>query len=274
MEAVKIKSDEIRVNGANLRYEIAGEGETLLFVHAGITDSRMWDEQFETFARTHQVLRYDKRGFGHSSPQEGEFAHRDDLIALLDALDIQRLHGVGNSDGARVLLELTLTQPERVASLTLAAPNVDGYAWQDRHILPYENELNAHLENAEYAEAAEIIAKRWLDGKHRRPSAVTKSLRQKLVGMVTIPLQNRNRYIAEERSLIPSSNSRLAEIKVPVLLIIGDLDLPMFHEMCDRLQEGLPRSRKITMVGTSHLPNMERPEEFNWRLKYFLRRGR
>ena len=52
--------------GARLYYEVAGEGEPLLLLHAGVTDSRMWDEQFASFARHYRVIRYDLRGFGRS----------------------------------------------------------------------------------------------------------------------------------------------------------------------------------------------------------------
>ena len=92
--------------------------------------------------------------------------------------------------------------------------------------------------------------------------------------MIIIPLRNSNRYEAEERPLTPPINDRLAEIDVNTLLVIGDLDLPIFHEMADRLQQNLRRFRKVSMTSTAHLPSMERPEEFNWRLLHFLRRGR
>ena len=49
------------VNGARLYYEIAGEGPPLVLVHAGLADGRMWDEQFQEFAKHYRVLRYDRR---------------------------------------------------------------------------------------------------------------------------------------------------------------------------------------------------------------------
>ncbi len=274
MAVTGLSNGEIQVNGATLYYEIAGEGETLLFAHAGIADSRMWDNQFEAFSNSHRVLRYDMRGAGRSSPQEGEFAHRDDLVALLDALEIEQVHGVGNSDGARVLLELALIQPQRLASLTLVAPNIEGFDWRERYSLPYETEIESLLAIADYEQATELVAKRWLDGNQRKVSAVPRALRRALQEMIIIPLRNSNRYEAEEGPLTPPINDRLAEIDVNTLLVIGDLDLPIFHEMADRLQQNLRRFRKVTMTSTAHLPSMERPEEFNWRLLHFLRRGR
>lgn len=274
MAETELNTGEFELNGAKLYCEIAGQGETILFLHAGIADSRMWDNQFETFGKTHRVLRYDMRGSGRSSPQEGEFAHRDDLIALLDALNIELVHGVGNSDGARVLLELALIQPERLASLTLIAPYLEGYDWRDRYSLPYEAEVDSLLAIADYEGASELVAKRWLGADLRKKSTVPRALHKILQEMLIISLRNCNRYEAEERPLIPPINERLEEIDTNTLLMIGDLDLQMFHEMSDRLQQKLRRFRKVSMTSTAHLPSMERPEEFNWRLQHFLRRGR
>lgn len=274
MAGVESHSGEIQVDGARLYYEIAGEGETLLFAHAGIADLRMWDEQSAAFAPRYRVLRYDQRGAGRSSPQEGVFSHRDDLVALLDELEIEQAHCIGNSEGARILLELVLQQPQRVRSLTLIAPCIDGFNWRDRHILPYETDVENLLAIADYEQAAALIARRWLDGNKRRAAAIPRSLRKTLEAMILIPLQNQNRYEAEERPLHPPMMERLSEIEVNTLLLIGDLDLPMFHEMADLLQQKLRRLRRVSMTSTAHLPSLERPDEFNWRLRHFLRRGR
>ena len=274
MTETEHNNNELVLNGAKIHYETAGQGETILFLHAGLADSRMWDNQFHAFQESHQVLRYDMRGSGKSSPQEGEFAHREDLIALLDHLNLEQVHGVGNSDGSRILLELASIQPERLASLTLIAPYVEGYEWRDRYLLPYETEIDSLLSIADYEQASELVAKRWLGGDFRKRNTAPRILRGQLQEMIIISLRNSNRYEAEERLLIPALNDRLSEIHANTLLVIGDLDLQMYHDMTDRLQQKLRRSRRVSMTNTAHLPSMERPEEFNWRLKYFLRRGR
>src|SRR4051812_15443543 len=67
------------INGAHLYYEIAGSGHPLTLIHAGITDSRMWEAQFAVFAEHFRVLRYDVRGYGRSDMPPGPFTMRDDL---------------------------------------------------------------------------------------------------------------------------------------------------------------------------------------------------
>ena len=68
------------VDGGQLYYEAVGEGPVLVLVHAGIADSRMWDDQIPAFSATHRVVRYNVRNFGRSSVAEKDFAHYEAFI--------------------------------------------------------------------------------------------------------------------------------------------------------------------------------------------------
>ena len=70
----------VEVNGARLFYQVAGTGRPIVLVHAGIADSRMWDDQMVDFAPEFRVVRYDLRGFGQSSIPPADYAHHDDLL--------------------------------------------------------------------------------------------------------------------------------------------------------------------------------------------------
>lgn len=97
---VDVQSGFAPINGANLYYEVAGQGHPLLLVHAGVADSSMWDDQFGVFAEQYRTIRYDMRGYGKSEPVAGEYANRDDLYALLKFLSVERTHLIGCSMGA------------------------------------------------------------------------------------------------------------------------------------------------------------------------------
>src|SRR5690606_6815407 len=85
------------LNGATFHFEMAGIGPPVVFIHAGIADSRMWEGQFAPLSKWFRVIRYDLRGFGRTLPAPGPFSHRDDLAALLDHLAIERASLVGCS---------------------------------------------------------------------------------------------------------------------------------------------------------------------------------
>jgi len=82
-----VQSGFADLNGATFYYEVAGAGEPLVLVHAGICDARMWDEQFGLFAQSYRVVRYDQRGFGRTPAVEKQ------LVLVLDG----RAEQVGRS---------------------------------------------------------------------------------------------------------------------------------------------------------------------------------
>ena len=61
----------VDIDGAQLWHEISGSGPPLVLLHAGIADSRMWDDQMAPFSARHRVLRYDLRGYGQSPAVAG-----------------------------------------------------------------------------------------------------------------------------------------------------------------------------------------------------------
>ena len=110
------------VNGTEFYYEIAGEGQPLALIHAGICDSRMWDDQFEVFARRYRVIRYDLRGYGKTRPVGGEFSHYEDLRGILRHLGIERAILLGCSMGGETCINAALAYPQMVSGLALVAP--------------------------------------------------------------------------------------------------------------------------------------------------------
>ncbi|MFC7646414.1 alpha/beta fold hydrolase [Streptosporangium lutulentum] len=119
----------MRVNDVDLAYDEAGDGPAVVLVHAGCADRRMWEHQFQALAADFRVIRYDWRGYGESADATGDFAHHEDLTALMDALEIDRAALVGSSDGGKISLDAALTSPGRITSLTLVAPGVSGHDW-------------------------------------------------------------------------------------------------------------------------------------------------
>jgi pimeloyl-ACP methyl ester carboxylesterase len=69
--------------------------------------------------------------------------------------------------------------------------------------------------------------------------------------------------LGEEWEPEPSAADRLPDVQAPTLLIVGDEDQPRVFAAADLLEKELPNVRKVVMHGTAHVPNMERPEEFD-----------
>jgi pimeloyl-ACP methyl ester carboxylesterase len=249
--------------GAPLYYEVAGTGQPLLLIHAGVADSRMWDDQFQTFAQQYRVVRYDLRGFGKSTVPSGKFANHEDVTALFEYLGIKQAHLIGISFGGLIALDFTLAHPEKVTSLVLGAPDVSGRESSSADVSRFAVEEEALLERGDLAGATELNLRMWLDVPRRTLDQVDHIVRQRIYDMqyhaFTVPIPDES----EELSLEPPAITRLAEIHVPTLLIVGEYDIPDKIELVGQLAEEIALARQIVIPNAAHIVNMEQPAEFN-----------
>jgi pimeloyl-ACP methyl ester carboxylesterase len=258
------------VNGARVYYEVSGEGEPLVLVHAGIADSRMWEGQISAFAERYRVIRYDLRGFGKSEMVEGTFSHHEDLRGMLDVLGVERAHLVGCSMGGGAVLDFALEYPEKVGNLVLVGSAVGGF--RPDFGPPKEwDELVAADEAGDLELVSELEVRMWVDGPGRSPEDVAAPIRDLVSEMNLIALQTEAAELGEEWEPEPPAADRLHDIPAPTLLIVGDEDQPRIFAAANLLERELPNVRKVVMHGTAHLPNMERPEEFNRLVLEFLK---
>src|SRR6266480_2049232 len=116
----------LEVENGRLYFEVAGEGPAVVLIHAGLWDSRIWEDQFTAFADRHTVLRYDLRGFGRSSRFDRPFSARQDLADLMGFLGMERASLVGASIGGALAVDFTLERPEMVGALVLVGAGLSG----------------------------------------------------------------------------------------------------------------------------------------------------
>ncbi len=270
-----------QVSGARLYYEVSEDevgvasdpkssfatttsGEPLVLIHAGIADNRMWDRQLDAFAGRYRVIRHDMRGFGKSVVEERvAYSHREDLRGLLDLLGaVGPTLLVGCSIGAMTAIDFALGFPERTRALVLVGPGVSGF---DPDVDPPEewDEMVAADEAGDLERLSELEVRVWVDGPYRDPGVVDPAVRDLVREMNLIALSNEASGVGDELPPETPAADRLAEITVPTLVIVGDLDQPETVVAANLLEEGIPNARKVVMPGTAHLPNMERPEDFN-----------
>jgi len=257
------------LNGTAFYYEIAGAGSPLVLVHAGICDSRMWDEQFARFAQHYRVIRYDMRGYGQTAAVDGPFAHHHDLYGLLKHLGIARTHLLGCSMGGSACLDFALAYPDMVDRLILVGSAPGGY--QTKRPRPAQiAAVDAALERGDFATAAELETQIWVDGIGRTPDQVAPAIRDLVRAMNMIALQNEVLALGQPQPLDPPAAQRLAEVQAPTLLLVGDLDQPRTLDAIEFMAERLSNARKMVMTDTAHLPNLEQPEQFNAIMLDFL----
>jgi pimeloyl-ACP methyl ester carboxylesterase len=250
------------VNGARIYYEVAGEGEPLVLAHAGIADSRMWEGQLMAFADRYRVVRHDMRGFGMTAMVDGPFSHHEDLRGLLDSLGVERAHFVGCSMGGGAVLDFALEYPQRVGNLVLVGSAVGGFA-PDIDPPRQWDEILAAEEAGDLERVSELEVQVWVDGPRRSPGDVDASVRDLVREMNLIALRNEASELGEEWRPEPPAADQLPDVQASTLLVLGDEDQPSVFAAAGLLERELPNVRKVVMHGAAHVPNMERPEEFN-----------
>jgi pimeloyl-ACP methyl ester carboxylesterase len=111
----------VQVNGIDLFYEVAGDGEPLLLLHGGGGAHENWTYAGrDQFLREYKLIAPDARGHGRSTNPQRTITHRQcalDALALLDHLGIQRCRAIGISMGGNILLHMATLQPDRIEAM-------------------------------------------------------------------------------------------------------------------------------------------------------------
>jgi pimeloyl-ACP methyl ester carboxylesterase len=259
------------LNGTRIYYEVIGDGQPLIFLHSGLTNSQMWDAQWEVMAQHHRVIRYDLRGFGWSRMPPGPFSPREDLYQLLRFLGIEQASLVGASMGGQLAIDFALEHPEMVAALILVGAGVSGEK-PSAFLQERWQEIDAVTARGDLAQAVELELRIWVDGPRRSAARVEPTMREHVRQMNT---HNVTRAAEQDQSppqpLEPPALSRLGEIDAPTLVVVGDLDVPDTLASADLLARDIRGAQKAVMPGAAHLPSMEQPEQFNRLVLEFLR---
>jgi pimeloyl-ACP methyl ester carboxylesterase/creatinine amidohydrolase/Fe(II)-dependent formamide hydrolase-like protein len=256
------------VSGTRLFYEVRGAGPALVFIHGGQLDCRMWDEQFAAFSQHFRVIGYDVRGYGGSFRPDMPYSDAADLAALLDYLKVDKAHLVGLSLGGRIAVDFALAYPTRVRSLTLAGPGLSGYeppGGAESDLRMWEIIKTARDAGPEQATAL------WLKDPFMAPAMEQARLAPILR---RIALENAHCWLGNpvlQRPPKPAAATRLGEIKVPTLLVIGDRDVPQIEATVETLERGIGGAKRVLIRGAGHMVNMENPVDFNNAVLEFLR---
>jgi pimeloyl-ACP methyl ester carboxylesterase len=266
METMPTQTGLAKVNGTRLYFEAAGSGSPLVFLHGFGLNHRMWEAQFDVFARHFRVIRYDARGFGRSAlPGAEVYSHADDLKALLSYLGCERANLVGLSMGAMIALEFDLAHPGVVDRLVLVNSAMKGHGWSDG----WEASMKPIFK---LGREGDIDAARALWREHPLFASALKNDRfGDLFDHIVSAYSGWHwAHKDPERRLDPPLAKQLTRVSAPALIVIGENDLPDFHRIADLLQTEIPGARKVVLPGAGHMTPLEAPEQFAAVVRGFL----
>lgn len=230
---------------------------TIVLSHALGCDLTMWDALAKQLAADCRVIAYDHRGHGSSDAPAGEYGMAelaDDAARLLRELDTGPVVWIGLSMGGMVGQELALRHPGLVGALVLAN-TTSGYPDAARAV--WRQRIDTVQAQGIEAIADAVMARYFHDGFRAGHAATVARFRRRLVTTDAIGYAG---CCAAVGSV--DTTARLGEIKVPALVIAGDLDQGTPVSMAQTLVDGIADARLQVLAQASHLSAVEQPAAF------------
>jgi len=236
-------------------YEIHGQGEPVLFIHAGFNTSEMWQSYVESMSSGYRVITPDSRGHGRTTAGTGPITYgrmANDMVRLLDHLGIEKAHIVGHSDGGVTALHLLVDFPDRVRSAVLIGTpyNITNYKPGGLEVL---KEIMSKLHAGE-----DLLGfKSSFDRLSSDPSRYKEIISKLTTTYLSQPFFNRE---------------TLESITPPVLVIKVDNDEYLAPEVFDDLASSIPNARIFHIPEGKHNVPSIHAEELSKAIRSFIDR--
>ncbi|KJC48750.1 alpha/beta hydrolase [Bradyrhizobium sp. LTSP885] len=255
-------------DGIRLYCEEAGSGVPVIFVHEFAGDHRAWEPQVRHLSRTHRCVTFASRGYLPSdvptSPESySQDLARSDVIAVLDALGIEKAHIVGHSMGAYTALHVGIHHPDRCLSIAAI-----GCGWgskpEDREQSALACEQIAQMfEREPIAEAAAKYARfpmrATFEAKDPRGFADFEAMlaqHSPLGSALTM------RNLQQKRPTLWDLKPLLEAFTLPLLVLVGDEDHPCLDGSLF-LKRTVPQAALVVVPRTGHTTTLEEPHAVN-----------
>jgi pimeloyl-ACP methyl ester carboxylesterase len=237
----------------------------LILVHGFGGSRRDWDPVVAALGEEMSVITYDQRGFGASVATPGlAFSHADDLVALLDALQIDQVDVCGVSLGGATALGAALQAPERIRRLVLISPMLSGWSWSAEWVALWKAIGRA-------ARAGDFDLARSLWWQHplfatTREWPAAELLRESIAAFSGL------QWVQDDQRNDGAMAERLNAVRAPTLLLTAGLDLPDFRAMADVIEGSVPNVVRQDDPTAGHLLTLERSAQVAAAITGFLSR--
>ena len=235
-------------DGAQIWYATFGSGSPVILLHGGLGHSGNWGYQVPALVRSgYRVVLVDSRGHGRSTRDSRPFEYElmaSDVLAVMDALYLEKAAVVGWSDGACTALILGRQTPARVAGVFFFGCNMDPSGLQ-------ELKPSATLERCFARHTQDYVQ-----------LSATPDQFKMLTEAVSLMQKTEPNYTARD----------LAEISVPVTVAHSEHDEFIKREHAEYLVQSIRNAELVVLTGVSHFAPLQRPKQFNGALLAFLRR--
>lgn len=263
----------VDANGIRLHYEAVGSGPPVVFCHEYASDARAWEAQLRFFGSRYRAIAYNGRGYPPSTvPQDdSDWLHHhliNDLAGLLDALDIERAHIVGQATGGNVALNFAIAHPERVNGLVVIGAGA-GTSDRERWLAgarALADDIAARGTAQALVSIEQAPQRAIFQAKDPRGWQDFLAL---LHDLSPVAAEKLMRITLTDRLPVTALKEKLAGMTLPVLVMTGDQDFPS-HEACRFIRDHAPHAGLAMLPMCGHAMNLEEPMLFNQMVSDFL----
>lgn len=264
LPAGRPRQEMVEVEGGRLWVERTGDGDPVVLIHDGLVHSVGWDDVLPALASQYEVIRYDRRGYGRSTPPQAPFSDLADLETVLRHCAAGRVHLIASSAGGGLAIDFALDHPEEVASLTLVGAVVGGFPFTGHFI-----GRGGRLTQAIIDDPLQF-RRFWSSTDPYFIAPGSKEARERVAAVLEANPQNtdlsKSRFERPPAPALP----RLGSIKVPTLVLVGEHDIPDVHAHAGAIAAGIPRAQRVVMAGCGHAAYLEQPGAFVGQVLPFL----
>jgi pimeloyl-ACP methyl ester carboxylesterase len=263
---------QLTLAGAQLHYEVRGEGEPLVLIPGFAAGAWIWFKQVGALSAHFQVITFDPCGIGQSDcsgalPDMRVLA--DYVARLLRGLGIARTHILGASFGGFVAQEFALAYPDMTRTLTLCCTSFGG----PNHVPPSTETLMALTStdgfNTESRVRRNLMPAFSPEVARDHSTKVEQTVKLRMANLVS-----EEAYRAQLMAALGfNAEAELPAIKSPTLIISGDADAIVPVQNSRNLAANIPHAQLRIITGGSHLFFIERPQEFNRIIIEFLKQN-
>jgi len=223
----------------------------MVLIHDAVLDSAAFDDVWPLLCRDFHVVRYDRRGFGHTPAATAPYAATDDLAAVMHAAGIDHATLVASSAGGGLAVDFTLQHPAAVDRLVLAGPEVSGLALS-QYFIRHTMQLLQSLKKGDIDAAVRDYRGAFAPGHDAALGhAVT---------LLKADPQNINHPDPARRA--PPARPLLVSLKTPTLILVGEYDSPDVQGWAGALEALIPGAKRVVVEDTGHMMVLEHPDVF------------
>jgi 3-oxoadipate enol-lactonase len=259
---------QIKANGIRMNYELSGKkgAPVVVLSHSLSCNLLMWNPQMNALSPYFQVLRYDTRGHGATDAPSGSYTLEllaEDVMGLLDALGLDRVHFVGLSMGGMIGQCLVLSHPHRLKSLVLCdtasiVPAEAQPVWQER--------LGKVRKKGMEALSEETLERWFTPAFLTQNPPMVKLIREQILATPVAGYIGCAEAIRRLNYL-----DRISGIKTPTLIMVGEDDPGTPVSAAEAMHKRIADSKLVVLPSARHLSNVEQTEAFNTALLKFLK---